>query len=64
MSQKLKNGLTPAEMAHDIAMALIGNGWLKNSLAVDDENKARDIVKDVMVFEEHLTSAIKSYIAK
>ncbi|ECI2306506.1 hypothetical protein AH865_07900 [Salmonella enterica subsp. enterica serovar Infantis] len=62
--KKLPYGKAPEEMAHDIAMALIGNGWLKNSLAVDDENKARDIVKDVMVFEEHLTSAVKSYIAK
>lgn len=62
--KKLPYGKTPDQMAHDIAMALIGNGWLKNSLATSDENKARDIVKDVMAFEEHLTSAIELYIAK
>ncbi|ECH9715325.1 hypothetical protein XO64_001189 [Salmonella enterica subsp. enterica serovar Javiana] len=62
--KKLPYGKTPEEMAHDIAMALIGNGWLKNSLAADDQSQARDIINYVMEFEENLTSAIKSYNAK
>ncbi|HBM0098426.1 TPA: hypothetical protein LT061_005008 [Salmonella enterica subsp. enterica serovar Blitta] len=65
MSQKLKNGLTPAEMAHDIAMVLIANGWLTNGAR--DTPYPKDIpliAKEVMLMEEHLTSAIESFIDK
>ncbi|ECW0107023.1 hypothetical protein J9T75_002914 [Salmonella enterica] len=66
MSQKLKNGLTPAEMAHDIAMALIGDGWLVNFPQDMEERKkkTRHVVQQVMGLEDSLTSAIKEHISE
>lgn len=66
MSQKLKNGLTPAEMAHDIAMVLVGEGWLTNypQDMESRENKNRHVVQQIMGLEDSLTSAIKEHIAE
>ncbi|EBI9418412.1 hypothetical protein DLP04_25440 [Salmonella enterica] len=66
MTQKLKNGLTPTEMAHDIAMVLIGDGWLKNppQSTTERQNAAQSVVEQVMGLENSLASAIKEHIAK
>ncbi len=63
---KLKNGLTPDQMAHDIAMVLIGDGWLKNppQSTTERQNTTQSVVEQVMGLEASLTSAIEGFIVK
>lgn len=63
---KLKNGLTPEQMAHEIAMVLIGNPsheWLS-----DNATKTRStelamsaVAEEVMNMEKHLAAALHQY---
>lgn len=64
--KKLPYGKAPEEMAHDIAMVLIGDGWLKNppQSTTERQNAAQSVVEQVMGLEDSLTSAIKEHIAK